>query len=114
MLIEFKIQLDQSGGATVIPASANAVNPALPATAQLGSSYPGSGAVGSGAGGQKGGDAPLADPGTGQPSGIGSAAGSGMVFVLGPIVICGSAPNLTGAGGDAPLADPGTGKPKSS
>jgi len=112
MLIEFKIQLDGNGGATVIPASANAINPNLPKELQLGSVAGAPAATGAGAAGQKGGDAPGADPGTGPPSGVSSSSGSGIVFVIGPIVICGSGPGHTGPGGDAPGADPGTGKPK--
>jgi hypothetical protein len=114
MLIEFKIQLDDNGGATVVPASVNTINTALPKEVQLGSAVGAAGAAASGAVAQKGGDAPLADPGSGKPSGVSSSSGSGIVFVLGPIVICGSGPNHTGPGGDAPLADPGTGKPNKS
>jgi hypothetical protein len=110
MLIEFKIQLDGSGGVTTaVPASANAINSTLPAKVELGSAY---GAATAST--QKGGDAPGADPGTGPPQGVTSSSGSGMVFVIGPIVVCGSGPNHTGPGGDAPGADPGTGKPKGS
>jgi hypothetical protein len=55
---------------------------------------------------------PLGNPGTGTPStGVASSSGSGMVFVLGPIVICGSGPGHTGPGGAVPLGNPGTGKP---
>jgi hypothetical protein len=108
MLIEFKIQLDDNGGVNVVPAQANG-NPNLQGQQQLGVAYvtPGHSAPNPVA--KKGGDAPLSDTGTGLPSSQGS--GSGMVFVLGPIVICGSGPGHTGPGGDAPLSDTGTGAP---
>jgi hypothetical protein len=108
MLIEFKIQLDGNGGATVIPASANAINPALPREAVLGSAFGASGAAAA-----KGGEPPAppeGDPGTGKPTGGSPSSGSGTVFVIGPIVIFGS--GTGGApGGAPPGADPGTGKP---
>jgi hypothetical protein len=112
MLIEFKIQLDGSGGATVVPASANAVNPALPKNVELGSAFGATGAT-PGAHGQKGGAAPIDPPGTGTPTGAVSSSGSGMVLVIGPIVICGSGSGQ-GPGGAAPIDPPGTGKPKAS
>jgi len=128
MLIEFKIQLDNSGGATVIPASANAINPALPSQKQLSAAYTPSAtnpAAASKAGGDAplsdtgtglpspaaGGDAPLSDTGTGSPSNGVLSSGSGTMFILGPIVICGSGPGHTSPGGDAPLSDTGTGMP---
>jgi hypothetical protein len=111
MLIEFKIQLDDSGGATVVPASANAVNLALPNETVLGSTY---GATAASPVATKGGAAPIGGPGTGQPTGSVSSSGSGTVFVIGPIVICGSGPGHTGPGGAAPIGGPGTGPPKAS
>jgi|SRR5580698_3512268 hypothetical protein len=98
MLIEFKIHLDGSGGATVTQASANAVNPGLPAHKQLAGAYvpnPGANAQ------------PVIPP---SPAASGSV--SGTVIVIGPIVICGpgsgqAGPGPTGPGGDAPLVDPG-------
>jgi hypothetical protein len=107
MLIEFKIQLDDNGGVNVVQAQANP-NPNLPAQKQLPAGFVAQGPVAPNPFG-KGGDAPLSDTGTGLPSSRGS--GSGMVFVLGPIVICGSGPGHTGPGGDAPLSDTGTGAP---
>jgi hypothetical protein len=109
MLIEFKIQLDGSGGATVVPASANAVNPALPKQTVLGSTFGGASAVAA----SKGGDGPVDGPGGGPSTGSVSSSGSGMVFVIGPIVICGSGPGHTGPGGDGPVDGPGGGPPKS-
>lgn len=104
MLIEFKIQLDGSGAATVTQAQA-APNPSLPKQHELPVSF-----VATGAGGTKGGDAPVDGPGAGTPSG--TSSGPGMVFVIGPIVICGSGPGNTGPGGDAPVDGPGAGGPK--
>jgi hypothetical protein len=98
MLIEFKIQLDGTGTAKVTKAEA-AVNPSAPPSKILGTSF-------AQAAGQKGGSQPLGDPGGGTP---GVSSGSGMVFVIGPIVICGSGPGETGAGGSQPLGDPGGG-----
>jgi hypothetical protein len=112
MLIEFKIQLDDSGGATVVPASANAVNPALPKETVLGSTYGAAGATAASPVATKGGSAPIGGPGTGPPTGAISSSGSGTVFVIGPIVICGSGPGHTGPGGAAPIGGPGTGPPK--
>jgi hypothetical protein len=112
MLIEFKIQLDENGGATVIPASANAINPNLPKELQLGSFAGAPAAAAARAAAQKGGAAPIDPPGTGLPPGAVSSSGSGMVFVIGPIVICGSGPGHSGPGGAAPIDPPGTGKPK--
>ena len=127
MLIEFKIQLDDSGGTAVTQASANA-NAALPAQKQLNAAYvpnsiaagkPGGAAPlgdpGTGAPAAAGGAAPLGDPGTGRPS-VGHSPGSGTVFVIGPIVIHGSGAQTglggaTALGGAAPLGDPGTGTP---
>ena len=109
MVIEFKIQLDDNGGATIIPAQTNG-NQNSTAQKQLSSAFsaqstPAPTPV------PKAGDGPLVGPGTGLPAGVGAPAGSGMVFVLGPIVICGSGPGHTGPGGDGPLVGPGTGKP---
>jgi hypothetical protein len=114
MLIEFKIQLDGSGGATVVPSTANAVNPSLPRETVLGSSFGAAGATAASPVASKGGDAPIGGPGTGPPTGSVSSSGSGTVFVIGPIVICGSGPGHTGPGGDAPIGGPGTGQPKAS
>lgn len=104
MLIEFKIQLDGTGAAKVTPAEA-AVNPNAPSQKQLGTVFTPVAA------GQKGGSAPLGDgPRGGKPTGVSASSGSGMVFVIGPIVISGSGPGETGLGGSAPLGDgPGGG-----
>jgi hypothetical protein len=104
MLIEFKIQLDGSGAARVTQAEA-AANPSAATHKELGTVFVPAAA------GPKGGSAPLGDgPGGGTPTGVSS--GSGMVFVIGPIVICGSGPGETGLGGSAPLGDgPGGGPP---
>jgi hypothetical protein len=110
MLIEFKIHLDGSGGATVVPASANAVNPALPSEKVLGPTYGAAGATAATPVSTKGGSAPIDGPGAGTPTGSGPA--SGMVFAIGPIVICGSVPGQTTPGGSAPIDGPGAGGPK--
>jgi hypothetical protein len=87
--------------AAAVPAAAPAA--AAPAAAALGGAAP--------AGAQES-DAPLSDLGTGSPSAVvPSIPGSGMMFVLGPIVVCGSGPGHSGLGGDAPLSDLGTGRP---
>jgi hypothetical protein len=103
MLIEFKIQLDGTGAAKVTQAEA-AVNPNAPPEKQLGTFFVP-------VAGKAGGSAPIDGPGTGQP-GASSSSGSGMVFVIGPIVICGSGPGHIGPGGSAPIDGPGTGPPK--
>jgi hypothetical protein len=110
MLIEFKIHVDGSGGVTAVPASANAVNPALPNEKVLGGTYRAAGATTTSPVATKGGSAPTDGPGAGMPTGSGS--GSGNVFVIGPIVICGSVPGQTNAGGAAPTDGPGAGGPK--
>ena len=102
MLIEFKIQLDGSGTAKVTQAE-EAVNPNAPPEKQLGTFFVP-------VAGKQGGAAPVDGPGTGTPAG--QSSGSGMVFVIGPIVICGSGPGHTGPGGAAPVDGPGTGGPK--
>lgn len=116
MLIKFEIQLDDNGTPTVTQAEA-AVNPKAPAQKQLGQAFvaPVAAAPAAVPANQKGGEGPVADgPGTGKPPGSVSSSGSGVVVVLGPIVICGSGPGHTGPGGDGPVADgPGTGPPKS-
>jgi hypothetical protein len=114
MLIKFEIQLDDSGTATVTQAQA-AVNPNAPPKL-LGQAFPKNPAAPAPAAQNPaapnpGGDAPAAGPGTGTPGSV-SSSGSGVVVVLGPIVICGSGPGHTGPGGDAPAAGPGTGPPK--
>jgi hypothetical protein len=101
MMIEFKIQLDESGTPKVTKAEA-AVNPSAPPEKQLGTFFIPAG--------KPGGAAPVDGPGTGTPTGVSS--GSGMVFVIGPIVICGSGPGETGRGGAAPVDGPGTGSGK--
>ena len=121
MLIEFKIQLDDNGGVSVVQAPAIA-NPNLAAQKQLAAVYPATAhaaARGVAAKGpaaakdQPGGNGPPVDgPGTeAPPAGLSLSPGSGMVFVLGPIVICGSGPGQAGAGGAAPVDGPGTGAP---
>ena len=102
MLIEIKIQLDGNGAAHVTQAEA-AVNSSLPNQKQLDTAFPA-------AAGQKGGSVPIDPPGSGKPTGVSS--GSGMVFVIGPIVICGSGPGETGLGGSVPIDPPGGGPPK--
>lgn len=123
MLIEFKIQLDNNGGVSVVPAIAPALPGAplqkvlaahIPQPANPGAQPPQAADAGAQKGAdalpaadvnaQQGGAAPVDSPGTGGPS------GSGMVFVIGPIVICGSGPGHTGPGGGAPVDSPGTGK----
>jgi hypothetical protein len=121
MVIEFKIQLDDAATARaftaravtnpnseakkLLPAAFHAPAAAAPAAATTGGSAP--------AGAQET-DAPLSALGTGAPSAvIPSIPGSGMVFVLGPIVVCGSGPGHSGLGhsglgGDAPLSSLGT------
>jgi hypothetical protein len=104
MLIKFEIQLDGSGGATVIPAPANAVNSALPKETVLGSTFGAAGAATASPVAKKGGDAAVA-PATGASTGA-SSSGPGTVFVIGPIVICGSGhtgSGKTGPGGDGPV-----------
>jgi hypothetical protein len=110
MLIEFRIQMDDNGGVNIVPAQANA-NPNLQGQQQLGVAYVAPGPAAPNPAVKKGGDAPISDLGTGVPAGAPLSSGSGMVFVLGPIVICGSGPGHTGPGGDAPISDLGTGKP---
>ena len=110
MLIEFKIQLEGNGTATVTQADA-APNPNAPVQKNLAETYvaPSSAAQQSVAKTGRGGDGPQSDPATGAPM----SSGSGMVFVIGPIVICGSGPGHTGPGhtgpgGDGPQSDPAT------
>ena len=103
MLIEFKIQLDGTSAPKVTQAEA-AVDPNAPTEKQLGAFFVP-------VAGKKGGSAPIDGPGAGQP-GATSSSGSGMVFVIGPIVICGSGPGHIGPGGSAPIDGPGAGPPK--
>jgi len=108
MLIEFKIQLDGSGGATVIPVSANAIDSALPREAVLGSTFGATGGAAASSVAKKSRDAPV-HPVSGMPTGAASSSGPGTVFVIGPIVICGSGQagsGKTGPGGDGPLNSP--------
>jgi hypothetical protein len=124
VLIEFKNQLDGSAQATVASPQANAVQNS-PEHKLLGPAYVAAPAAAKArAGGDvpligpPGGDGPLIGPPGGNPPligppGGGAPSGSGSVFVIGPIVVCGSGPVHTGAGGDAPLIGPGTGPPKS-
>jgi hypothetical protein len=112
MLIKFEIQLDDNGNVAVTQAQA-AVNPNAPAQKLLGRTFvaPGAAAPALAPVAPKGGDAPVDGPGSGTPTGSVSSSGSGVVVVLGPIVICGSGPGHTGPGGDAPVDGPGTGPP---
>ncbi len=105
MLIKFEIQLDGSSGAVVVqpvaqdPAAQNQVPQNQAAQKQLPDAFTAN----------AGGDPPVKGPGTGPPSGP-SSSGSSMLFVIGPIVICGSGPGHTGtAGGDPPVNGPHTG-----
>ena len=112
MLIKFEIQLDDNGTAAVTQAEA-AVNPKAPAEKLLGKTFvaPAAAAPALIPANQEGGDAPVDGPGSGKPAGSVSSSGSGVVVVLGPIVICGSGPGHTGPGGDAPVDGPGAGPP---
>jgi hypothetical protein len=111
MLIKFEIQLDDNGTAAVTQAQA-AVNPNAPPPKLLGKAFvaPVAAAPALIPAAQKGGDAPVDGPGAGPPGSV-SSSGSGVVVVLGPIVICGSGPGHTGPGGDAPVDGPGAGPP---
>jgi hypothetical protein len=137
MLIKFEIQLDGSTatvtqaqikaspnlpGQVQLPATYVAPGPVAPApVAQAGGSPPLGNPGGSAPLGNPGGSAPLGNPGGSPPlgnpgggassTGVESSSGSGMVFVLGPIVICGSGLGQTGPGGAPPLGNPGGGKP---
>jgi hypothetical protein len=104
MLIKFEIQVNGSGTATVTQAEA-AINPNAPAQKSLGEAFVAPAA------GKKGGSAPIDGPGAGPPAGISASSGSGMMFIIGPIIICGSGPGETGAGGSAPIDGPGAGPP---
>jgi hypothetical protein len=117
MLIEFKIQLDGNGGANVVPAQANP-NPGSPPQKVLQAAFPNNPAAAPpppanpAANAQEGGDQPTDGTGTGPPS----SSGSGMVFVIGPIVVCGSgsghsAGAFSRPGGDQPTDSTATGKP---
>jgi hypothetical protein len=116
MLIEFKIQVEDSGGATVVPTTANTISSTSPVTGELGpatdATTPSTTTANPTATnptatkGGKGGSAPIDGPGTGPPTGV----ASGPVFVIGPIVIFGSNPGQN-PGGSAPIDGPGTGKP---
>jgi hypothetical protein len=112
MLIEFRIQMDENGGVNVVQAQATPLPNSQPK--QLGAAFAQNPtATVPAAAGKPGGDAPIiTDTGAGKPpTGVAAHAGSGMMFVIGPIVLCGSGPGHTGAGGDAPIGDIGTGKP---
>jgi hypothetical protein len=127
MVIEFKIQLDDAATARAFTAQA-VTNPNLPAQKLLPAAFhtpaaaaPAASAKGGAAPQEPPTDAPASDVGTGSPSAvIPSIPGSGMVFVLGPIVVCGSGPGHSvpghsglgnsGLGGDAPASDLGTAK----
>ena len=128
MLIKFEIQLDGSTatvtqaqikaspnlpGQVQLPATYVAPGPVAPApVAQAGGSPPLGNPGGSAPLGNPGGSPPLGNPGGGASStGVESSSGPGMVFVLGPIVICGSGLGQTGPGGAPPLGNPGGGKP---
>ena len=104
MLIEFKIQLDGTGADKVTQAEA-AVNPKAPTEHDVGTFFVP-------VAGKAGGSAPIDNPGGGKPTGMSGTSGSGMVFVIGPIVICGSGPGHIGPGGSAPIDNPGGGPPK--
>jgi hypothetical protein len=131
MKIEFQIELDDNGLVSVNSAPPN-VDQNAPRQAQLPNTYVAPASVGQAvakpaeppanpaqpvAGTQpparenRGGAAPIPDPGTGNSGPAMIASGSGLVFVLGPIVICGTGPSHTGPGGAAPIPDPGTGGP---
>jgi hypothetical protein len=123
MLIEFRIQLDGNGGATVVQAQASP-NPNSPSQIQLPQAYVSpvqtaqnpapaqNPALAQNPKPRPGGAAPLDDPGTGLPTGTRLSSGSGPVFIIGPIVIFGSGPDQSDPGGAAPLDDPGTAKIK--
>ena len=101
MFIEFKIHFDGKGGASVVPTPADAPQTS-PAEKLLGPKYipPAQGL------------SLLANAqGIGQPP----TPGLGMVFVVGPIVVCGSGPGHSHTGGgvvgasvSGPPADPPT------
>ena len=104
MLIKFEIQLDGSSGAAIVQPVAQDQPPQNQAPQnqavqkQLSNAFTAN----------PGGDPPVKGPGTGPPSGT-SSSGSSMLFVIGPIVICGSGPGHTGtAGGDPPVSGPNT------
>lgn len=108
MMIEFKIQLDGNGGASIAQTPQITADQNAPAQQQVGPAYVASSAA---AKTQKtGGDQPVNGLATGSPS-PSSSSGSGTVFVIGPIVVCGSAPGHTGPGGDQPVNGLATGKP---
>jgi hypothetical protein len=112
MLIEFRIQTDDNGGVNVVQAQANP-NPSLPAQKHLAAAFVPNPANAA----KTGGDAPVDGLGTGKPPVIPSllpSSGSGTMFVIGPIVICGSGPGHAGPGGDAPVDGLGTGNPNGS
>jgi hypothetical protein len=113
MLIEFKIQVDESGGATVVPAGANTVDPTKPKQVELGTAAAAAATPSTTAAANptattdgKGGATPGPDPGTGTPSG-----GPSSVFIIGPIVVFGSGTGQGVPGGATPGPDPGTGTP---
>ncbi len=106
MLIEFRIQLDNKGGVTFVPAqqSADQKNSTTPPEVVLTESF--SGAENTKTKTDKPGSGPFGDGGTGMPS-----SGPGAVIVLGPIVLCGPCDGRSGPGGSGPFGDGGTGKP---
>jgi hypothetical protein len=108
MLIEFRIQLDDSGGARIVQAEASP-NPNLPSHQLLTAAYAPRrpDAKDSAPGSRPGGDPPFSDAGTGIPTGTpSSSSGTGMVVVIGPIVICGPGPTQTPPCEAAPNNDP--------
>jgi hypothetical protein len=133
MKIEFQIELDDNGQVSINSAQPS-VDQNAPRQAQLPHAYVAPANVGqtvanpveppinpaqqvasaqAPARENRGGSPPIPDPGTGNPGPAMIASGSGLVFVLGPIVICGTGPSHTGPGGSAPIPDPGTGAPSS-
>jgi hypothetical protein len=92
MMIEFRVQLGDGGAVVVQAPSSNP--PVVPQAKQLGAhNAPQSGNPPGNIG--PGGN----PPGNIGPGGNQPGSGSGMVFVLGPIVICGSGPAHTDTGG---------------
>jgi hypothetical protein len=110
MLIEFRIQMDDNGGVNVVQAPANA-NPNSPGQQRLPVAYAAPGPAAPNPAANKGGSGPIDGLGMGAPTGAESSA-SGMVFVLGPIVICGSGgAGPAGPGGSGPIDGLGMGEP---
>ena len=112
MLIEFRIQLDGAGGARLIgipaPQNADAVDKNAPVQQQLPAVFQKPTAAAAAATQKnQAGDQPGPDLSTGSPQPF----GSGVVFVLGPIVISGSASAQSSPSGDQPGPDLSTGAP---